>query len=256
MKWPASITLIRHDTSEYNVLKEKKSKNKLYKKFLVAYNKNPDDSSTRKLAEDVKDKFALGVGDADTDLADKEGKKPNTVGRALAKKHVTPDVVFVSPYKRATLTYYYLSMTWNALQGVKMYKEERIRELEHGKALLYNDWCIFFALHPEQRKLYDIEGRYWYRWPQGENIPDVRLRNNIWINTLIREFSGKHVLVITHHLNILAMRANLERLDADEFIKLDEKEKPINCGVTLYEGMPKEGKDGRLKLKYYNKKLY
>ena len=63
-------------------------------------------------------------------------------------------------------------------------------------------------------------------------------------------------MVVTHHLTILSMRANFERLDAAEFQRLDREEKPINCGVTLYKGRPYAGENGKLVLEAYNKKYY
>ncbi len=65
-----------------------------------------------------------------------------------------------------------------------------------------------------------------------------------------------NVLVVTHHVTILAVRATLERLSPEEFIKLDEHEKPLNCGVTIYRGIPDKGKDGQLELMDYNVCLY
>jgi broad specificity phosphatase PhoE len=121
---------------------------------------------------------------------------------------------------------------------------------------LYNDRRIFCAFHPEQYVLREREGAYWYRYPQGENVPDVRRRNHDWLGMLIRDFAGKKVLTVTHHLSILALRANLERWGADQFLEMDEKEKPINCGVTEYRGDPTKGANGHLVLKYYNRKLY
>ena len=64
------------------------------------------------------------------------------------------------------------------------------------------------------------------------------------------------MLAITHHLNILATRANLERLNAEQFETVDEKEKPINCGVTIYRGHSKKGTNGKLVLEAYNEKLF
>jgi broad specificity phosphatase PhoE len=76
------------------------------------------------------------------------------------------------------------------------------------------------------------------------------------IGTLIREYAGKNMLMVTHHLTILSIRANLERLTPDEFIRLDQEEKPVNCGVTVYTGNSTVGKDGKLILDRYNQKLY
>ncbi|KKU67904.1 MAG: Phosphoglycerate/bisphosphoglycerate mutase [Parcubacteria group bacterium GW2011_GWA2_47_16] len=256
MKWPNSVTLIRHDTSAYNVLRDKKKDDPLYKRYLAARKRDDNSEEARDLARQVQKQFSLGVSDADTPLADVEGRQGFEVGTALASFHEQPDAIFVSPYKRALMTLEHITRGWPDLKSVKVYKDDRVREQEHGLALLYNDWKVFETLHPEQRELRKLEGSYWYRYPQGENVPDVRERNRSWLTTLTRDFAGKRVLVVTHHLNILAVRANLERFDATEFIRLDEKDKPINCGVTLYLGKPDKGKDGKLELEFYNKRYY
>ncbi|HTM68372.1 MAG TPA: histidine phosphatase family protein [Candidatus Binatia bacterium] len=256
MKWPSSLTLIRHDTSAYNVLRDAKKKDGVYAKFLAAWEKDPDADETCVLAREVVKKFALGVGDSDTPLADAEGRQARTTGEKMAAEFETPEVIYVSPYTRTLETLRHLIEGWPALEDVRIFKDERIREQEHGLALLYNDWRVFECLHPEQRGLRKMEGAYWYRFPQGENVPDVRLRNRSWIETLIRDWRGKRVLAVTHHLNILATRATLERLDAEEFLRLDKEEKPINCGVTMYKGHPDKGADGRLLLEFYNRKYY
>jgi len=256
IKWPAWIKLIRHDVSAYNVLKDKKKLDPLYQRFLSAWRLDKEATETRDLAQEVYEKLALGVGDARTPLADAEGGRAFEVGEALKKEGDLPDVIFYSLYKRTKMTLEHIIRGWPELGHVRAYEEERIREQEHGLALLYNDWKVFEALHPEQRLLRKIEGSYWYRYPQGENVPDVRDRNRSWTTTLTRDFAGKKVLVVTHHLNILATRANFERLGECEFTRLDEHDKPINCGITLYRCDPNQGKNGRLVLEYYNRKLY
>jgi len=255
MKWPEYLMLIRHDVSAYNVLKKQKMKNPAYRKFLRSFEDAPGSEETRRLAEEVCN-TTLSHGDHDTPLADIEARRAEKTAKQLQKKFELPDVVFVSPYERALATFEGLKRGWPELARVKVYEDERLREQGHGLALLYNDWRIFHAIHPLQRQLFLKEGRYWYRYPQGENVPDVRDRNRSWTATIIRDFAEKKVMAITHHLNILAMRANFERLGAEEFIRLDEKEKPINCGVTLYAGNPALGKDGRLELEFYNRKYY
>lgn len=256
MKWPKSLVLVRHDVSEYNVLKAQKEADSLYQQFMLAFNMHPQSLETRQLAEEVAVKFALGVSDQATALVPEDKQRGLTVGQTLRKTHLLPDIIYLSPYARVIGTFERICQGWPELAGVPRIEDERLREQEHGLATLYNDWRVFHTLFPEQAKFYALQGRYWYRYPQGENIPDVRLRNNIWISTLIREFADKHVLAVTHHLNILATRANLERLSADEFVHLDENEKPINLGVTTYKGNPRVGRDGRLELVSYNQALW
>ena len=234
----------------------KKMLGKNRKRFIEEYKRDPDSSVTRALAHELASSSALGVSDANTPLVENECNRAMVTGEALSKAFLLPDLVYLSPYIRTRQTFDRLCDGWPGLKKIRTYEDERLREQEHGLALLYNDWRVFFALYPEQRKLYEQEDRYWYRWPQGESVPDVRERNRSWLGTCIREFAGKHMLVITHHLNILAVRANLERLDSADFLHLDEHEKPINCGVTRYEYDPDAGTNGKLMLKFYNRNYY
>jgi broad specificity phosphatase PhoE len=258
MKWPELLLLIRHDISEYNILKEKKEKSVIYQEFLQSYDKDWQSNETKELVEQVLSELKLGLGDASTPLLDSEAKRAEEVGKNLRERYgdELPDIIFVSPYKRTVATLQGIMRGWPELESVKIVEEERIRELEHGLALVYSDWRIMNVFHPEQKTLRAFEGSYWYRYPQGENIPDVRERNRSWMKTLTRDFAGKRILAVTHHLNILALRANLERWDADTFLHTDETDKPSNCSVTTYRGNPNKGAAGRFELEQYNECLY
>lgn len=259
MKWPCKLILIRHDKSAYNELKKQKEKELLYQRFLAAWRSNPESKETVRLAKKVQEKFTLGVDDHDTPLAEVEGTYAERTARAMQKNFKLPHVIFVSPYTRTVRTFEIFKKYWPELATVKVYEDERIRERDHGLAILYNDWKVFFALHPEQRRLYELHGKYAayrYTYPQGENMLMVRQRNRSFIDTVIREFSGQSLWVFTHHENILAIRANQERWNDDEYIRVDTEEKPVNCGVTVYRGDPIRGKDGKLVLDVYNKQYY
>lgn len=258
MKWPELLLLIRHDVSAYNVLRDKKKESELYQQFLSSFNQDPSSEKTRALALAVKAEFALGVGDANTELIDKEARRAEEVGSALRNLYndKLPDIIFVSPYNRTKLTLTGLIRGWPELTDVKIVEDERLREQEHGLSLIYNDWRVFHALHPEQRELYQIEGPYWYRYPQGENVPDVRERSRSWTNTMVRDFAEKRVIAVKHHLGILSDLANYERWSAEKFIEVDQNDKPINCGVTAYRGNPNKGQDGKFELAYYNRRFY
>jgi broad specificity phosphatase PhoE len=241
--------------SAYNILKSQKAEDPLYMAFVKAFEEDFRSTETKALAIKVREKYALGFGDANTPLIDGGGDKSFQVGKALSAGP-TPDVIFVSPFKRTMLTLEHMTRGWPELGSVKTYRDERVREQEHGEALLYSDWRVFYAHHPEQKELHDLVGAYWYRYPGGESVSDVRERGRSFMTTLTRDCVGKNVLVVTHHLNILALRANLERFDEKEFLRIDNEEKPINCGVTVYTGRPDLGDNGKLVLSSYNQKLY
>lgn len=255
MKWPESLTLVRHGESSYNALKAAKESNPLYQKFLRSYKANWRSARTRELAGLVTRELALDFGDHNTPLTEIGQRQSLETGKKLKELIPMPQVIFVSPYERTHHTLNWITKGWPELSEVKTYEEERIREMEHGLRLLYNDSKVFYALHPEQRLLQEQEGDYWYRHPQGENVPDIRERNRSWISTLIREFSGKHVLAVTHHITILATRSNLERLSAAQYLELDRSDRPYNCGVSHYQAV-EGGQDGKFNLSFYNARLY
>ena len=257
MKWPSMVTLIRHDKSAYNALRDLKELDPDYREFKQLFDQHgPHHPRVRYLAEKVKDRVRLDVGDWNTPLHDGAGCDAKTVGARLAESHPLPDVIYASPYLRTVDTLKWLKEGWPALHDVPTFEDDRIREQEHGIAVLYNDWRLFHVFHPEQHDLFALDGSYRYRYPQGENTYDVRQRGRDFITMLGREYAGQVVLVISHHLTILGIRANRERWSAKQFIKEDSDNKPINCGVTIYRGMPDQGKDGRLVLQDYNLKLY
>ena len=256
MKWPERLILVRHDVSTYNALKAQKEASPIYQEFKAAYKFNPESGEATRLARVVMEEFGAKQGDHNTPLAENAIEQARRVGENLKLMKELPGVIFVSPYLRTQLTLQRMKQGWPELAGVKTVEEERIREQDHGLSILYNDWRVFNVFHPDQIKLREAQGAYWYRYPQGENVPDVRMRLRDWLGTLTRDYAGQNVLAISHHLTILSLRANLERLDAKEFLRLDQEEKPINCGVTIYQGRPNEGVDGRLVLETYNLKLW
>lgn len=256
MKWPRQQVIIRHARSQYNALKDQKNSSELYQEFKHEFNLTPDSKKTKKLAKEVQKTFALNVSDRQTPLTAEGCEQALLTGKALSTVMEKPNVIICSPYLRTRQTLEKLIESWPTLGDVKVYYEERIRELDHGRALLYNDWRVFQALNPKERKLYQLLGPYDYRFPNGENVPDVRLRVHDEQATITREFSGQIVWEICHHLTLLAKRANQERLGPEEFQELDTNSKPVNCGVTVYEGKADRGKAGHLVLAEYNIQHY
>lgn len=264
MKWPNTLTIIRHGESAYNIAKVRKHEDKEYQKFSVLfqkeYEKAVDDKWPSKklilLAKKVWKKYKIEYRDYNTPLTEAGFKQAAATGASLKKLISIPTVVYFSPYLRTRETLKGLAGGWPELAKVKRVSEERIREQEHGMQTLYNDNKIFCVMNPLQALLMKKEGDYFYRQLNGENKADVRDRIRSFISTLIRENSGENVLVVSHHLTLLAIRSNLERWLPEEFMRVDKEQKPINCGVTIYQTDPKQGRNGKLILKTYNKQLY
>lgn len=256
MKWPSSIAIIRHGKSTYNELRERKQRDPEYQEFRKEYERGPS-AKLRKMARRIQLKYALNVSDYETPLSQEGIRQARITGGKLRQCGLPqPRVIFVSPYLRTRQTLGEMVEGGFNVGGAKIVYDGRIREQEHGLSLLYNDWRVFQSLHPEQRKLHELMGPYWYQYPQGKSVSDVRAEIRSFTDTLIREHAGEHVMLISHHLTILSIRANYERMSPKEFIRLDKDEKPVNCGVTVYRGNPRRGSNGKLELEFYNKKLY
>ena len=258
MKWPLSITLVRHGESQYNELRRKKEKDERYQLFKKAFNRDPESSECRELAKEIKKKFALKMSDDKTPLSDAGHKQARKTGsKIFGIVHAVPDVIIVSPYQRTRETFDDMaSAAGSVIRVENRIYDGRIREQEHGLSLLYSDWRMFEVFHPEQHALRNLLGPYWYQFPQGESISQVQDRIRLFTNKIIREYAGKHIMLVTHHLTILSIRANFENLSPEEFIRLNEEEKPRNCGVTIYRGNPDRGTDGKLELVWYNRCLW
>lgn len=257
MKWPTQLVIVRHAQSEYNILREKKQQDQLYQDFVFEFETNHRSDTCRELAREVHQKYRLGTSDYHTRLTEEGELMAKRTGFSLRNLgQQLPHVVYVSPYLRTRQTFLCMQEEWPQLNSVKLVIEDRVREQEHGLSLLYNDWRVFHVMHPEQKDFRDLQGSYWYQYPQGESVSQVRDRIRSFLTTLVRENSGKRVMLVTHHLTLLSIRAILERLTPEQFIHLDENEKPVNCGVTIYDGLPEQGRDGKLVLSTYNQKFY
>ena len=257
MKWPSHLVIIRHGESAYNALRREKQADELYQRFIRAFESDHRSPETQQLAFLVKERFALGVSDYQTPCSEEGKLQGRRLGARINEKMPKPDVVFISPYLRTDQTFDWMMEGGFDTGSAKIVRgEDRIREQEHGLSLLYSDWRVFHALHPVQKELYDLLGPYWYQYPQGESVSMVRDRVRAFTNMIIREHVGEVVYLVSHHLTKLSIRANLERWTPEEFIRVDNEEKPINCGVTHYIGNSNSGSDGRLELKEYNLRLY
>lgn len=256
MKWPKHLVIIRHGESAYNALRKQKQNDVLYQEFIAAFTRDYRSQETVELAIRVKHRFALDCSDYQTPISEEGMRQSQVTGGRVPDDIPPPDVVFVSPYLRTNQTLEGLIIGGLNINEAPVVQEDRIREQEHGLSLLYSDWRVFHALHPEQKELHDQQGPYWYQYPQGESVSNLRDRVRSFMNTLVREYSGQVVYLVSHHLTKLSIRSLLERWPPEEFIRVDNEEKPVNCGITHYRCDPALGDGGKLVLKDYNLQLW
>lgn len=255
MKWPKILALVRHGKSAYNALAERKNSDPLWHEFVQEFNKDHRAERTRKLAAEVCTRYPLPYSDYETPLIEYGIKQARMAGALLQTKIPLPDVVLVSPYLRCRQTFGGLAETWPELKRVRRDFDRRLAERNIGLGILYNNWRVFQTFHPEQKDFYEKLGEtayFFYKYPQGQSIVQMQDQDQSLLATLTREYAGKCVLLVTHHLRILSIRATLERLTPEEFIALDHEDPPKNCSITIYEGAQELGAKGKLVQKEYN----
>lgn len=276
MKWPRTLTLLRHGRSEYNDLRKKKEALPSFQTFLSIFDREFNHpavdmdilsgSCPSRTLMDFALQYYLDLqplmpqcSDFDTPLSELGITQSREVGERLQGILGIPRVTYCSPSLRTTQTLQGVQEGWQELRGVRVLEEDRVREQEHGLRNAFNsDWRLYYVFNPMQYLLYKQEGPYCYRYPNGENKFDVRGRIRDFMNRVVREHAGDDVLVVTHHLSILSFYSVIERWNREKFIAMNKRSRPVNCSVTIFRGHPNLGRHGRLLCdeNEYNMKLY
>jgi broad specificity phosphatase PhoE len=149
--------------------------------------------------------------------------------RGLGRR--APSVVLASPYVRAERTATLM------LQAAKLDRpitlDERLREREFGVLDRLTKVGIQ-ERYPEQVEARAHIGKFYHRPPGGESWCDVSLRVRSVLDTVTREHSGEHVLVVAHQVVIMIFRYVLERLTEEELLRVSREVELANCSVTSF----------------------
>ncbi|WP_432494326.1 histidine phosphatase family protein [Kineococcus auxinigenes] len=213
LRWPASLTLVRHGQSTGNLA----------------------DARAREQDAEVVD---VGERDADVPLSDLGRRQAAAVGRWLAtapEAPPVPQVVISSPYVRALRTAEAVvrGAREAGLDVPDPRTDERLRERDLG-------WWDGLtgagvrARFPEESARRARLGKFYYRPPGGESWCDVALRVRSVLASLREEHPGRDVLVVSHQAVVTNFRLVLEGLDERSVLELDAHEPLANCSVTSY----------------------
>lgn len=255
MKWPKMLALVRHGKSAFNELTERRNGDPLWKEFVTEFNKDHRAKRTRELAAVIMEKYPLPYSDYETPLTEFGKKQARSAGILLQTKISPPDIILISPYLRCRQTFGGIADAWPELKTVRRDFDGRLEERDIGIGIMYNNWRLFQTFHPEQKDFYDRLGPtayFFYAHPQGQSPRRMQTDDRSLLTTLIREYAGKCVLLVTHHVRILTLCATIERMTPEEFVALDHEDPPKNCSITIYEGEPELGRKGKLVRKEYN----
>ncbi|PWB38332.1 MAG: hypothetical protein C3F02_04985 [Parcubacteria group bacterium] len=253
VKWPRSLTFINSD----NIVGGLVTNDPLYSRFVQAFEADPESQTTHQLAAKFAKKHHLVTRRQSTQLNSDEGQKAQKTGTALSKLLKLPQAIFLSPEDRTVAVWDRLCKGWPSLNSVTpRVIEDRLRRQSFGAADAYGDQRIYLALERAERQRFHHEGPYWYRWPEGENIADLRQRNEEWFATLLTDFSEKNLLIITDHTSILATMANIEGWSDRIFLRYRRLKQPEILAVTKYYGEPNDGREGKLLSVVFNETFW
>ena len=245
---PSQLIIVRHAESELNVLLQDIVNDPEFRKLKELLRTNPYSGVVRKIAEKLRQKYAgrmvadylVGLTAEGERQALKTGAK---LGQIIEPSEI--NVIFVSPYARALQTLEKLKETWPKLNNVRtssVFVEDALREQEMGLAHTYGSFVLFFALNDQDRNMYyvDAYAPYFYRFPNGESVADLRARVNSWYDRVMLEHRGRTVLVVSHGRTISAIRARIENWSSQRFIDEHVDGKVHNCGVSIYRDIKQQ----------------
>ena len=201
LKWPRSVTMVRHGYSVANEHRLEKIEG--YDEFREKFEKELEaltpaiharrlfpSNELREMAARILEKYAPDFNDYDTKLTDEGWRQARVTGKKLPGVAPKPKIIYYSPYQRTRETLEGLMDGWPELKGVKRAEDDRLREREHGRTSIYGDWRLNSVFNPQAALLYKISEHYEFRQPNGENVMDTRDRIRSFISTLIREHGG------------------------------------------------------------------
>jgi broad specificity phosphatase PhoE len=215
-RWPASLLLVRHGESAGNV--------------------------ARDLAEAQGDPIIdIALRDMDVPLSDEGARQAEALGEWIGKLgRSRPSVVLASPYVRAERTAA-LALE-SADLDLPIILDERLREREFGVLDRLTKVGIT-QQYPAEAEARARVGKFYHRAPGGESWCDVALRVRSALDSVTREHSGEHVLVVSHQVVIFMFRYVLERLTEQQILAISRERELANCSVTSFE-LPRRGTDG------------
>lgn len=255
---PSAVVLFRHGESTFNAAMSAVRSSEEWRTFemmyeaqcqeldpLVHYLENPQThKKLRNTAMVIRQNIAAlmpsNMRDDNVPLTDLGWQQAKTLG-GNAHHLPHPDLIYCSSHKRTCQTLQGVLKTGpQELQSVTVRYTDKVAEQRMGYRGHYRDPRLFFADRPlEASRWWNMADKHAYDWPGGESINDVRRRAEDFLNYELLRCRKNVVWVITHHVTILSMLAEIERWDAEQFDAMNDPHKrPGNASVTLLRSGP------------------
>lgn len=209
MPWPKRILLVRHAQSEGNVLT-------------------------------VEQQVSYPVADWKYDLTELGIRQAEATGRYLRASLPSPDAVLCSHARRAART------ARICYPDAEIVEDVRLAELTFGIGHVLT-WEEIDRQFPAEKERRERMGRFQYRPPGGENGPDLELRIHSLMQTLRDQWSGRSVVLFTHHHWLIHFCRIAERTSIAEAVEQYDTTAFANASVTEFVPDRRRDRSGRLR---------
>ncbi|NJC33375.1 broad specificity phosphatase PhoE [Sphingomonas jejuensis] len=222
---PSRIWLVRHGESAGNVARDRAHESGL-------------------------DRIDLAARDVDIPLSPLGEDQAAALGAHVARANAEdrPEVILVSPYRRALQTAGRITGALDGGSDLPLRIDERLREKEFGILDGLTTRGVT-AVYPEQAEFRRLLGKFYHRPPGGESWCDVIFRLRSLLDTVAIRHADQRVMIVAHQVVVLCMRYIIEELTEDEILAIDAEGDVANCSVTEYRRDPA---GGGLRLVRYN----
>ncbi len=195
-----------------------------------------------------------GIADYDTPLTEAGKAQARITGHVLKQSFGQFDYVYHSGFARCSQTVDEIltNYTHSEREKIRVRMSTFIRERDPG--------YTYDMTEEEAVKAFPYMAEYWKTFggffaspPGGESLAQVTERIYLFLDTMFRDRAGQKVLIVTHAGAIRAFRFLLEQWDYAQAMNAVTEDKPLNCGVTVYEYDKHEKK---MVLKSYNRTYF
>lgn len=210
------------------------------KRQLLAVSRHGHSDANAALEQEAEDALHYSVAGCDRNVGlTRLGEKQGTASGVIIRGLLTDDD---APFTKVRCTRFRRVQRAARLIVNELPNKPKIRTDDRLNKRLYGDfWNLtrrgVQVLHPAEWDLYQKQGDFLYRPPNGENYPDLYARVDNYVDEEI-DPSTENMIIVTHSVVALALMRRFEGLSDDEVVRMYEEQTLANGVVILYERTP------------------